>query len=138
VTLPGGKFVKNGVHVDIGRGGTLTAVDGAFEESRDGIGVIVEPTGLGTFTKCRFAKETKAGIAVGGEGAVSDSVLEECHDAAIYWYGTANGLIEKSTIQNHEQCGIMIMGGKASLVGNRGCIDTQFMDFMYTPDWVKG
>jgi hypothetical protein len=119
VTMTGGKFVKNGVHVDIARSGTLTADNGFFEESRDGVGVVVEPTGSGKFTKCAFARETKAGIAVGGSGTILESTVEGCQLAGIYWYDAADGSIEKSTIQNNEQCGIVIMGGKAKLVENK-------------------
>lgn len=111
--------MKNGVHVDIARNGKLYALEGEFEESRDGIGVVVEPTGSGSFTKCKFAQETKAGIAVGGNGTVTDSIVEECQLAGVYWYEPASGLIEKSIIQNNEQCGIVIMGGKAELIGNK-------------------
>jgi hypothetical protein len=117
VDLGGGKFLKNGVHVDVAAA-ALEVADAVFAESRNGIGVLVRPGSEGTFRKCSFARETKGGIAIGGKGVVSDATIEGCQLAGVYWYGGASGVIEKSVIQNNEQCGVVIMGGGVKLVGN--------------------
>jgi hypothetical protein len=118
VAFTRGKFVKNGVHIDLAQTAELEASDVSFTQSRDGVGVIVEPGAKGSFTKCDFSSETKAGIAVGGVGKLTEATVEGCQLAGVYWYDQASGWIRGSTIRNNEQCGVVIMSGSAELEKN--------------------
>jgi hypothetical protein len=117
VTLAGGKFQRNGVHIDVVRGG-LTASGASFSESRDGVGIVIQPGSEGRFNKCEFSSEAKAGIAVGGTGYLKEATIEGCQLAGVYWYGSGAGSILQSKISNNEQCGVVIMNGSAKLSGN--------------------
>jgi hypothetical protein len=118
VELVGGEFRKNGVHVEVAGSG-LSASDAVFSASRDGIGVLIRPSAAGTFLRCSFSEEAKAGIAVGGQATITEALIEKCQLSGVYWYGGASGKIERSTIQNNDQCGIVVLDGKLELVGSR-------------------
>jgi hypothetical protein len=118
VSLAGGKFVKNGVHIDVLQNATIAASGALFTQSRDGVGVVVEPGSEGSFMQCEFSGETKAGIAIGGIGNLTEVSVDGCQLAGVYWYGNASGIIRQSTIRNNEQCGVVIMDGRAKLEGN--------------------
>lgn len=111
---------SNGVHMEIYDRGVADVIASKFEASDNGVGVSIAQGGKATFSNdCRFYDEAKTAIANAGECNISRCTVTDCGTCGIYWYGKdAIGEIKDSSISGNGPCGIQIMDGQCTVVGN--------------------
>lgn len=112
------KLFDNGAHVEVSADSKLTATDSSFQQSRNGIGIMVAENGSISIMNCKVIDEAKAGIANAGNATITGTNIEDCGTCGIFWYGNASGEITNNEIIRNGSCGIQVMKGRCSITGN--------------------
>ena len=113
------KLFDNGTHIEVAENSHANVRDSSFQQSRNGIGIVVAENGNATIDKCEFSEEDKAAISNAGNTNIAGCTITECGICGIFWNGSrANGEISNSQILRNGSCGVQVMKGSASVVGN--------------------
>lgn len=112
------KLFDNGAHIEVSPSSKVTAKDDSLQQSRNGIGIMVAQNGTISIDNCKIIDEAKTAIANEGNATITGSNIEDCGTCGIFWFGNATGEIKNNEILRNGSCGIQVMKGKCSIIGN--------------------